>query len=181
MATYNLTNGYTIGISQDENPYNPREDYKKSKMICFHRRYNLGDEHGYKSQDYKNWEEMEKALIKAEKAVVIDPLYLYNHGGLSIATTPFSCSWDSGQIGFILVSRETVLKEYKVKRITEKILAKVRESMLAELETYDSYLQGDVKRYTVKDQDGETVDSCSGFIGMTDEEIIQDAGYEIQK
>jgi len=181
MATYNLTNGYTIGISQDENPRDPREDDNMSKMICFHRRYNLGDKHDYKLNYQNDLNELEKELIKAEKPVVILPVYIYEHSGITLSTTPFSCRWDSGQIGFILVSRETVLKEYKVKRITEKIREKVKKIMLAELESYDSYLQGDVKRYTVQDQEGEEVDSCSGFIGMTDEAIIAVAGYVIQK
>jgi len=41
--------GYTINIIQDEEARNPREDFVESysKMICFHNRYDLGDEHSY--------------------------------------------------------------------------------------------------------------------------------------
>lgn len=181
MATYNLTNGYMIEVSLEENPRDPRENDNLTKMVCFHRRYTLGDKHDYKKEDYNSWDKLKKAIIKKEKPAAIAPLYLYNHSGVSIATTPFSCTWDSGQVGFIFVSRETLFKEFLGKKLTDELRKKAQELISAEAEEYNSYIQGDVKQYTVQDQDGEVVDSCSGFIGMTDEEIIEYAGYEIQK
>ena len=40
---------------QDSDPCNPRTylDCYAGRMICFHSRYNLGDEHGYDSSDWK--------------------------------------------------------------------------------------------------------------------------------
>ena len=29
---------------------------------------------------------------------IVQPLYLYDHGGITMNTTGFSCSWDSGQV-----------------------------------------------------------------------------------
>lgn len=37
---------------------------------------------------------------------VIVPLNMYDHGGLSFSTGGFSCQWDSGIIGFMIVDRE---------------------------------------------------------------------------
>lgn len=39
---------YTLLVSDDELPLNPRKDYDNlGTMVCWHRQYNLGDEHTY--------------------------------------------------------------------------------------------------------------------------------------
>lgn len=39
---------HTLFIEHDDDPPNPREDYDNfGKMICFHKRYSLGDKHNY--------------------------------------------------------------------------------------------------------------------------------------
>lgn len=46
--TDNRYRGYRIDIDPDPYPHDPREDFEPmGKMICFHSRYNLGDEHNY--------------------------------------------------------------------------------------------------------------------------------------
>jgi len=144
METYKLNNGKTLEVTQDEYPNNPRHDDNLSTMICFHGRYSLGDKHTYKHQDYSGWAEMEKAIIKNEKPAIILPLYLYDHSGITISTTPFSCKWDSGQIGFVFISKDKVKNDYGVKRVTKKEIEKVKKVLLAELETYDLYMRGEV-------------------------------------
>ena len=44
-----------LRIIQDSEPLNPRTEYDGhlGRMICFHSRYNLGDEHSYDSSDWK--------------------------------------------------------------------------------------------------------------------------------
>jgi hypothetical protein len=165
MQTYKLTNNKTLEVTQDEYAESPRQDDNLSTMICFHGRYSLGDKHNYKHQDYSGWAEMEKAIIKNEKPAVILPLYLYDHSGITISTSPFSCKWDSGQIGFVFISKDKVKNEYGVKRVTKKEIEKATKVLLAELETYDQYLRGEVYGYTLIDENGEIEDSCFGFIG----------------
>lgn len=89
-------------------------------------------------------------------------------------TTGFSCPWDSGQVGEILVTKERVREEFGVKRVTKSILERVRETMLSEVEIYDQYLRGDVYRFVVVKKvkcpacghvDEEVVDSLCGFYG----------------
>jgi hypothetical protein len=41
-----------------------------------------------------------------EDKVCIKDLYLYDHSGITISTSPFSCGWDSGQVGFIYLTRQ---------------------------------------------------------------------------
>lgn len=140
---------FLIEVEQDESPESPRDWDNLGKMICFHGRYNLGDKHDYNSDDYSGWEEQRKDIEKNEDVCVILPLYLYDHGGITISTTPFSCRWDSGQIGWVYVSKSKVREEYSVKRITQDIIDKVTKILEGEVKTYDTYLRGEVYGYRI--------------------------------
>ena len=158
---------YLIEIIQDENPDSPRNWDNLGTMVCFHSRYDLGDKHDYNHQDYEGWEEMRKAITRNENVAVILPLYLYDHSGITMNTSGFTCKWDSGQVGFIFVSKEAVRKEFNVKRITRTIQDKVSKLLIGEVETYDQYLIGDVYGYRITDTEtDEEKDSCWGFYGQ---------------
>jgi hypothetical protein len=85
-----------------------------------------------------------------------------------MSCSPFSCPWDSGQVGYIYITREKIRSEYSAKRISKKLLERVRGYLVGEVKTYDMYLTGDVYGYTVEDSEGNDVDSCWGFFGMED-------------
>lgn len=165
MESFNLTDGRVLEIDYDSFAENPRNWDNLSQMICFHSRYNVGDDHSYNHNDYNGWEEMEKAIIKEEDPAVILPMYMYEHSGIAISTTPFSCRWDSGQIGFILISKARARKDLNVKRITKGIVERLTNCLLGELKVYGQYIEGEVYSFTILDKDGEVEDSCSGFYG----------------
>ena len=146
-------------------------------MACFHRRYDLGDKgHGYDSKDYPGWDAMEKAIVKREKPADILPIYMYDHSGLAISVERTGCfadRWDSGQIGFIFISKAKARKEFG--ELTQKVLEQIRKNLLAEVETYNQYLQGDVWAYTIRNNKGEWLDSRGGFYGQ--EDCIADAKF----
>jgi len=154
---------YTVKVVRDEEPNSPREDDNLGKMVCFHKRYNLGDKHNYNFHNYDSWDEMSSDIIREENVSVILPLYLYDHSGITMNTTGFSCRWDSGQVGFIFVSKNDVRKEYGVKRISKKLREKVTKLLIGEVETYDKYLTGDVYGYEVTDENDNLIESCWGF------------------
>jgi len=89
---------------------------------------------------------------------VILALYLYDHSGLSMSTAPFSCPWDSGQVGIIFCSKE----KYKQEGVSEE---QCINRLKAEVATYNQYLQGDVWGYVIKDPEGDELDSCWGIYG----------------
>jgi len=158
---------YELNIEQDTSPINPRDkdwtDCNLGKMICFHSRYFLGDKHDYSQKDYNSWEELEIQLERDFKTGIIIPLYLYDHGGITMSTTPFSCRWDSGQVGFIVCDREQVKKVMGWKRITLK-RAEVLEAYLRnEVKTYDQYLRGDIYGYCITDEEDNSIESCWGY------------------
>ena len=142
---------YVLVIQQDDSPSNPREDDNFGKMICFPRRYNLGDHHNYidkddflrdlylktvgddergahryeRALDLMNYKikapfdspayerEVDERLMRviSQKYLML-PLYLYDHSGITMNTTGFSCPWDSGQVGWIYASKEDALREF---------------------------------------------------------------------
>lgn len=155
----------TLNIYPDDNAESPREWDNLSKMVCSHRRYNLGDKHDYDTNDYSGWEEVKQAIIRKENPAVILPLYMYDHSGITIRTTPFGDRWDSGQIGFVFVTKEAVRKEYGIKRVGKKHIEQAKQTLLNEVETYDQYITGDVYRFAVEDELGRVLDSCGGFYG----------------
>lgn len=144
--------GNTIEVYHDEYPINPRENDNLGTMYYQHRNYILGDKpmiEGYTD-------------ISNPSSVVL-PLYLYDHSGITMSTSPFSCPWDSGQVGYICATAEDIRKNFGVKRITKKLRERVEEILKAEVEEFDRYIRGESYLYLIKDEDGEVVESCSGF------------------
>ena len=158
-----------LRIEQDEDATSPRVDFDNlGHMVCFHNRYNLGDEQDEISdKDYNGWEEMAAGIKSLYPGCLILPLYLYDHSGITIKTTPFGCRWDSGQVGFIYMTRETMLAEApgNPKYVTKKVRDWAEECLKAEVSEYDQYLTGDVWGYIVEDDEGEDLESCWGFFG----------------
>lgn len=170
--------GYTAEIYYDEWPESPREWDNVGHMICFHRKYNLGDEHDYRSKNYSGWEDMFDALLEeyGEGSVIL-PLYLYDHGGITMKVGAFRDPWDSGQVGYIVASEEAIKREWDG---DEK---KAEEGLRCEVETYDQYLRGEVFGYAITNASGEEVDSCWGFFGRdhVQEEIDRVLDYFMKK
>jgi hypothetical protein len=157
--------GYTIEIKQDIDPQNPRDWDNLGTMVCFHKHYKLGDSnHDFKNTDFNSWEELKQAIIKNEKPSVILPIYMYDHSGITINTTGFSCPWDSGQIGFIFISKQKAYKEYGKKRISPQFKKRLTNYLVNEVKTYDQYLTGEVYGYIIT-KDNEESESCWGFFG----------------
>lgn len=161
--------GFDIEIHQDDTPESPREWDNLGEMICFHSQYSLGDGHSLSVEDTKE--------LANRKDVIALPLFLYDHSGLRMKVGSFAgllpeghARFDSGQVGFIFAFKAAIRKEWKVKRISKKLLKTVIGNLESEVETYDQYLSGQAYGYQVKDADGEDGDSCWGYYGSDWEE-----------
>ena len=149
---------YTVKVVQDDDPMNPRVDYDNlGHMICFHRNYRLGDKHSFTDS-----RDEELVNLLKDKNVLWLPLYLYDHSGITMNTTGFSCVWDSGQVGYIYITKDEWRKWQGVKRVNKK---KVYDYMRSEVKDYDNYLTGEVYGFIIEDETGASVDSCWGFNG----------------
>lgn len=177
---------FLIKIMQDGSPLNPRKDWDPlGTMICWHRRYDLGDDHNYDDThhlfadiagvDRDEYEDRGYELKKlAEEKAIILPLYLYDHSGITMSTGSFSCPWDSGQVGWIYIRKDDEnyiawgkQKEWLNGRTLEQAAI---DALTGEVETYDQYLTGDVYGFKVLDPEGEEIHSCWGYFGYDHDE-----------
>jgi hypothetical protein len=246
---------YTLFIVDDNEPMNPREDSEPfGKMVCWHRRYSLGDEHGHSEPrdflqsalfdkyaynadseygkpvyDYikqghakearleynrssREWELLENQhwdsnndwyvsssysanlkgkdipdsflddclsalrmselikLTEQMEGMVIMPLFLYDHSGITMSCSPFSCPWDSGQVGWIYADAGMIKENYG--EVTPETIERARSLLESEVKEYDYYLTGQCYGFKLFKGDAET-ESCWGFLG----EINDVAGY----
>jgi hypothetical protein len=133
-------------------------------MLCYHRRYKLGDVKESKTTTPDQAQE-----IYADKQTYIAlPLYLYDHSGISISTSktyPYDDPWDAGQVGIIYATWEKTAKDNPGLSNQELYECAVR-LLQCEVEVYDEYLRGETYFYLIEDSEDGTIDSCGGFIGM---------------
>lgn len=151
-------NGLTLIVDLDLEPTSPREDYENlGIMLCWHRRYNLGDKNQYKSpSDFLN-------SVEAKDIFLQLPLYLYDHSGITMSHRDFNDRFDSGRIGFIYVTREKVKEWYG--GLSDETKLKANRQLLDEIADYADYLEGNIYKYQIEDEDGLILDSSSGYSG----------------
>lgn len=172
--------GLKARIMQDEDPESPREWDNFGRMVCWHSRYYLGDvtESNQRRKvacdadgtEFPGVETFDEWWKQNGKGGIILPLFLYDHSGISMSTSngsyPFNDMWDSGQVGWIYATADTIRREQLVKRISRTVREKTVECLVGEVKTYDEFLTGQVYDYMIEDADGEYVDGCSGFYGF---------------
>jgi hypothetical protein len=165
-------------ILHDDDQDGPREWDNAGTMVCWHRNYILGDEQPKCDP--------EEYLADLPEGTLVLPLYLYDHGGISMNTGGFSCAWDSGQVGFIYATPETIAKEWNGDRDAAE------QCLKGEVAVYDAFIRGNVYGYTIErvtlcdccgaDKETEDLDSCWGFYDMDGgdclADIIGNAGEE---
>lgn len=167
---------HRINISYDDFADSPRTWDNLGTLIAFHNRYDLGDNSSYNKNDFNSWDDLEKSLLKEFDGVLL-PVYMYEHSGVSLQCAPFGCSWDSGQVGFIGISRVRIFNEYGYKTLTKKRREQIEEYLKNEIEDYSKYLNGDVYYFEVLDSNGDILDSCGGFYDT--ESVLDSAKGEI--
>ena len=154
-----------LKVTESECLDNPREWDNVGKMVFFHNRMNLGDEQNYYGKhNYNSWDELKNDILEWENVETILPVYIYDHSGIALSTNSFSCSFDSGQIGFIYATKETI---DKIGCNTDKIETYLKN----ELEIYTKYLNGENYQYKIYEIETcnlgckhETlIESCSGY------------------
>jgi hypothetical protein len=168
-----LKDNHVLQIFQDTWGESPREWDNLGTMAIFHKRYNFGDEVDFKADDFNSWAQMGEYINKNLDAAVYLPIYMYDHSGITINCDGFACPWDSGQVGYIYVSRQKLKDEYGVKRISNAMLERAEYTLRNEVHKMDQYITGDVygfqviKRYLDNNNElkEDIVDSCSGFYG----------------
>lgn len=149
--------GFTIETHYDQDPLSPLDDEDQEGIkIWVHprSRHRIGN--------------VEAPEFPMEPGDVTLPLYLYDHSGIAISTTPFSCPWDSGQVGWVYLPKKQVERFFE-----DDNENRARKMIVSFIAHYNKYLQGEVYGYVVEDSDGFHLDSCWGIYD-------DDEGPEVQ-
>jgi len=184
-----MHNGLTVKIHHDTDPVNPIKDYDVlSTLLCWHRRYDLGHE---RIEQMTAKEVIRRYRNVGEKVLAILPLYLYDHSGITMNTTGFSCGWDSGQVGWAVVTRTSAeamgcvgVHHNHVRNAdgTHTAVedgtwdkARLEEGIRQDVESYDHYLTGECYGYVIEGRDGDELASCWGFLGDMESNCVEEA------
>ena len=151
-----------LTIRYDESAESPRQhDCNLGTLACSHKNYNMSD------KDVS----IEDAPSQDDDDYVVLPVYMYEHSGRTISTSPFSCSFDSGQIGWIWCSFENAKTHLMNPDVTYD---RIVECLKNEIESYDIFIRGDVYGFVLEESttcrdcnhtEWEVTDSCWGFFG----------------
>ena len=172
-----------LKIFYDEDSESPREWDNLSKFVLNHRRYNFPNELDINFDAFSNWEEISEYLKNELKALIIKPISMYDHSGISLYYDCVKSGWDSGQLGLICVTEEDILKEYG--EVTEETLKKAEEVLKGEFENFKNYIENNVYRFELyevvnvkirkdysdgtfkefEEEELKGLDSCCGYYG----------------
>lgn len=192
---------YVLVFDKDQDPMNPREEQENAEhMICWSKRYNLGDQHDYEEPfDFLSTlaEQLQvmpadatfSKLYEALKPVAcLLPLWLYSHSGITICCGtphyPYTDRWDSCQVGFIYITKQEMMDLNPA--LNDNTWYQEADRLLhAATEIYDQYLTGDVYGYTLyrcadNPRKGmDDIDSCWNFYGSDLETngILENVGF----
>lgn len=187
--------GYRIVLKYDTDASNPRKEYDNlGHMVCFHKRYDLGDEHNYENPQalildltYLDEDELGRNPNDdlgdgSKHRIVWEPLYLYDHSGITMRTTPFGDPWDSGQVGVIYITYDAIAKDLGLTDVgnkwtpTPEQIAVYEKILKGEVETYDQYIRGDVYGYSIyaADEEAQNVDEDEDPPTEDDDEFWMD-------
>lgn len=184
---------HRVTIERDPHPTNPREWDNLCTIIWRHKGYSLGEIEA--QGNLGGWKE-ELDYVVGDKDIIVKPIYMFDHSGLTISTTPFRNHWDSGQVGWIFATWEDIASCYQLDEdlsydngdgeVINEYKDKARKVLKHEVNTLDKYLRGDVYRFNLEEKDHcehcqhthyESIDSCSGFYEI--EAILEHLPEEI--
>lgn len=162
---------YSIEVWRDSLAESPRAWDNLGTMACFHRRYSIGDTSS-RIPSVSECREIEDSGFYNGEPVVVLPIYAYEHGQMTISTSPFHCPWDSGKLGIIFVTHTRLKSEFSCDVVDDAIIEKAKSCLRAEVDQQDRYIRGDVYGYTVT-RDGVITDDCGGFYSDVDDVLTE--------
>jgi hypothetical protein len=164
---------YKLEVVPDNSPINPREDDNITTMVCFGKYDYLGDKHDYKSNNFDSLDELKEHIESEYKVLMIKPLYVYDHSGITISTSPFNDRFDTSRIGWVFIDEKKLKTICGEGTYTDKEL---NEWIDGEVKMYDKYLVGDCYGYEIFEietcdkghQHKNLIESCYGYYDEKD-------------
>lgn len=168
---------FLLLVFNDENAENPA-------MLDYHISEIYGFGHANKSRFTKHdYDDIEEAIedIGKDKIIYLTELYMYQHSGIAVSVTPFSCKWDSGVAGYVIVTEDR-FKECFGRDFTEskEDFDAIKENVKAEVEEVSNYLNGEVYQYILFEKVSDSGDykGCDYIDSRRDLWNEKDSGCE---
>lgn len=160
---------HTIEINTDDWAEDPR-DWENLGTIITKKFWNETDINAYDREAVLD----HIAQLEKENAVIM-PVYVYSHGIDQFRARPWRngelsqghARFDSGLAGWIYATLDKVRECYGVKRVTKKVRERAEACLKTEIEIINDFSTGNVYGFEVVDSDGEMVDSCYGYFGLS--------------
>lgn len=159
--TIQISDRVTIKIKYDQDAESPAS-WDNLGQITYKGRQTLGTE----CITDERFSEISRQVHDGELIGI--PVYAYVHGGATIKaawTSPFVCPWDSGRSGWAYCTKEKAIAEFGKKILTKRVREAAIKCLIAEVETFDMYLRGEVYGWIVE-VEGREVDACWGCYGL---------------
>lgn len=145
---------YILEIGYDEYADSPREWDNLGTILGYWR-----NTHGVVDVElnggYGSMEEEFKDRIGDFENFITLPVYGFEHSGKAVSTVGFHCRWDSGQVGYIYISKEDAEREVLRRKdeTDEDFENRIKEILNNEIENLNKWLQGEVYEYQLYKKD----------------------------
>ena len=149
-------------LSRDEDAQSPREDGDTALfLVANHRQFYVPPPGMKRCPEYAK-----EVVDMYKKTHWVFPLEAYIHSGVVLALGGEGNfpdrQWDVSQLGFVFVAKS----EWRFNK-------KARKAAEALINSWNTYLSGDVWHWEILGEDGESLESCGGVYG--EEEARKDA------
>lgn len=160
--------GGRVDIDYDEAPgVNPRDDESNLSRLVLapSSRYVMPNEIGFRFGDwdcvdtdetFDAW--CERTLREEYGALYVVSVYRFEHSGVAYNVGGFADPWDSGQVGYAIVTAESAAEIGTRPEDFAEVVA-------AEVVRYGEWCNGEVYGWIAYDPDGNEIESCFGYIG----------------
>ena len=146
--------GVTIEVIPDYDSESPRNWSNIGTVCNMHPSYSFGD-FNLPNKPESFSEHCENVGIDINDLIVL-PIYAHIHSGIVLSTNkceyPFTCPWDTCQIGLIYCAKSDYVETVKVKDSPglsdQEIIEMAKQALESEVETLSTWLSGGVVGYS---------------------------------
>jgi hypothetical protein len=146
-----------VSVENDIDFYRPETPHPLFTLAHRHRDYVFGDD------TFRDISELPDA-----DDVISLPVYMYEHGGITINTTGFSCPWDSGKVGVVYVYKDAAQQHGYT--LDEAGVEQIKDALRAHVQMWDCYITRNIWSWAVYEVDTDDVSCPEDLSGLTGEE-----------
>lgn len=148
--------------SIQDNPYRTMEEFVDTYLGggSFDKYKEKSIESGLNSVEFANvlCEQLSK-----RKGILAFPILSYNNGDIQYYLGDNIDRWDGAVSGFAWVGKFKLYQEFKVSKISSKLVEHLKSHITSDLEFYNKYVRGDSYGFELYGSDGKFLDSGYGI------------------